>query len=167
MLNRAVRSLVCVSAIVGGSLLNGCVERELIATSSPSGALVTANGHEISRTPMSREFQWYGYYDASVRLDGYETKKVVTPVVAPPWLWFPFDLVTELLPITIRDEHRVEYVMEPTTAAMTEPAGMVERGRELRGQLQSGEFTKVKPPTTRPATKATTKATAKPATRSE
>jgi hypothetical protein len=141
------RALVtCALAIVG---LAGCVEREFIATSSPSGALVTANGHEVGRTPMGREFQWYGYYDTTVRMDGYEPQRQVTSVVAPPWLWFPFDLVMELLPFTIRDEHKAEFTLEPTTPEQLDPAGMVSRGRELQTQLESGTTTVTKTPTTR------------------
>lgn len=130
---------------------SGCVERELIATSTPSGALVTANGHEVGRTPMGREFQWYGYYDTTVRMEGYETKREVTSVVAPPWLWFPFDLVMEVLPFTIRDEHKVEITLEPTTPEVMDSTAMISRGRELQTKLESGQMTVEKPLTTRPA----------------
>src|SRR5688500_11229913 len=95
--------------------ITGCVERELVATSEQPGALVLLNNDEISRTPLAREFQWYGYYDATVQAEGHETLKTVTSVVAPPWLWFPLDLVMEVIPLTIRDVHRVHYVLKPTS----------------------------------------------------
>lgn len=119
--------------------MSGCVERELIATSEPSGALVSLNNEEISRTPLGREFQWYGYYDATVQAEGHETLKTVTPVVAPPWLWFPLDLVMEVLPVTIRDVHRVHYKLTPTLAETVEPKSMINRARSLQTQLQSSD----------------------------
>jgi len=143
------------SALAMGLIAAGCVERELIATSQPPGALVSLNNEEISRTPLGREFQWYGYYDASVRLEGYETRKTVTPVVAPPWLWFPFDFVAEIIPITIRDVHRVHYTLQPTSYEEVAPVALIDRARSLQGRLESGELTRVKPLTTRPANKPT------------
>lgn len=131
-------------------LAGGCVEREFIATSSPDGALLSMNGQEISRTPLAREPQWYGYYDATVRLDGYETKREVSDVVAPPWLWFPFDLVTELLPFTIRDEQRFHYELQPTPPEATDPPALISRGRQLQTRLESGQPRPT--PATQPAT---------------
>jgi hypothetical protein len=65
----------CLLGAAGALLMTsaGCVERELVAESEPSGALVSLNDLEVGRTPLGREFQWYGTYDATVRQDGYET----------------------------------------------------------------------------------------------
>lgn len=147
-LRRCLQMFLGICAATFG--LAGCVERELIATSEPPGALVSLNNEEISRTPLGREFQWYGYYDASVRLEGYETLKTVTPVVAPPWLWFPLDFLAEIVPITIRDVHRVHYVLEPTTYEQVAPDALIDRARSLQGRLESGLLTAIKPLTTRP-----------------
>src|SRR4051812_4161464 len=68
-------------------LAGGCVERELVVESAPDGALVYMNDQEVGRTPIRRDFQWYGTYDVVVRKEGYETLRAQTPVIAPPWLW--------------------------------------------------------------------------------
>ena len=55
--------------------LGGCVERTMTFQSNPPGALVYVNNQEIGRTPMRRDFTWYGNYDVVLRKDGYETLK--------------------------------------------------------------------------------------------
>ena len=142
----------------------GCVERELVVESNPDGALVYMNDQEIGRTPIRRDFQWYGTYDVVVRKDGYETLRTRTPVIAPPWLWMPFDLICQILPFRITDTQRVKYELKPASEAATDPARMIRRGRELQGKLESGEATVFKPLTTQPATqKAKSGGAARPA----
>src|SRR5688500_18580755 len=58
-----------------GPVGGGCVVREMVIDSEPRGALVYLNDQEIGRTPLTKEFTWYGTYDAVVRLEGYETLK--------------------------------------------------------------------------------------------
>lgn len=128
-----------VAAVLLAAAGGGCVERELVAESEPAGALVSMNDQEAGRTPLARDFQWYGTYDVTVRHDGYETLRTRTPVIAPPWLWAPFDFLAEVLPVTIRDVHRSRYVLQPTTNETVDTRLMVGRARELRGRLESGE----------------------------
>ena len=51
-------------------LAGGCVERELVVESDPDGALVYMNDQELGRTPIRRDFQWYGTYDVVVVAPG-------------------------------------------------------------------------------------------------
>ena len=71
----------------------------LTVKSDPPGALVYLNGEEVGRTPMTRDFTWYGTYDVELRKEGYETLKTSGKVIAPWWQWVPIDLFAELLPL--------------------------------------------------------------------
>ena len=141
--NAVKTSLVaCLALAVGG-----CVHRQLTVTTDPPGALVQLNGQEFGRTPVTRDFTWYGTYDVALRMDGYQTRKTTGKVIAPWWQWVPFDLFAELLPLT--DRRQLHYTMKPTTQETADPARMLERADALREQLQSTSNTRK--PTTAPA----------------
>jgi len=130
----------------------GCVQRQLTVTTDPPGALVHLNDQEFGRTPVTRDFTWYGTYDVQLRREGYETRKTRGKIIAPWWQWVPFDLVAELLPLT--DRRQLHYKLKPATQQTIDPQRMLDRAEALRGQLQSTKNTRS--PTTAP--------TAKPAT---
>jgi hypothetical protein len=134
-------------------LLSGCVNRVMTVKTDPPGALVYMNDQEIGRTPLSKEFLWYGNYDVVVRKDGYQTIKTSAAVPAPWWQWIPLDLVTDLFPL--RDEHVLKFALEPV--GQVDPMAVLHRGEELRGELESSSRTK-----TRGA--ATTQSSTRPAT---
>ena len=139
-------ALACV-----GLTFAGCVHRRLTVTTDPPGALVHLNGQEFGRTPVTRDFTWYGTYDVQLRKEGYETQKTRGEVIAPWWQWVPFDLFAEMFPIT--DRRALHYTLTPTTQATADPARMFDRAAELRGQLQSTPNTRA--PTTAPVPPAT------------
>ena len=128
--------------------LTGCVRRTLTVTSDPPGALVHLNGVEVGRTPMTRDFTWYGTYDVVLRKEGYETLKTRGKVIAPWWQWVPIDLAAELLPL--HDKHTLAYTMKPYTEASFDPQQMLARAERMRTQLRSSRHTRK--PTTAPAT---------------
>jgi hypothetical protein len=121
---------------------SGCVERTLTFTSSPPGALVYLNDQEIGRTPVTREFIWYGNYDVALRLDGYEALKTTQNVKAPIYQFIPIDLFAEMFDVT--DAH--EYHFNMTPAHNPDPQALLLRAEQLKSQLQSSQS-----PTTRPA----------------
>ncbi|MGZ3388170.1 MAG: PEGA domain-containing protein, partial [Isosphaeraceae bacterium] len=49
-------------------LVPGCVEQTMTIQSDPPGALVYMNDQELGRTPLTKDFTWYGDYDVQVRL---------------------------------------------------------------------------------------------------
>jgi hypothetical protein len=118
----------------------GCVERILSVQSNPSGALVYLNGQEMGRTPVQRDFTWYGTYDVVVRREGYETIKKSEPVIAPIYEWVPFDLVAELLPIPITNRHTLRYDLKPMPPATEASPGLMGRADQLKGELESSHF---------------------------
>ena len=132
----------------------GCVQRTMRVISNPPGAIVWMNDQEIGRTPLERDFTWYGNYDVQVRADGYEPLDTTTSVVAPWWQWPPIDLVAELMPFRPRDVRTISYTLKPATTQPAEPSVMLTRAAELRGMMQSTEFTRKPAPTSQPATRA-------------
>lgn len=132
---------------------SGCVRRTLTVTSNPPGALVFLNGTEVGRTPLERDFTWYGTYDVVLRKDGYETLKTRGKVIAPWWQWVPIDLFAELLPL--HDRHELAYTMKPYSEARTDPQQMLTRAQAMEKQLQSSRYTRQ--PATQPAAGATTR----------
>ena len=121
--------------------------------SDPPGALVYLNDREIGRTPVTRDFTWYGDYQVEIRRDGYESVKTHKWVIAPAYQWIPLDLFAELVPVTFRDRQKLFFQLKPEAANIAEPGPLLSRAEELKGQLQSSENTR----------KATTRAATKPA----
>lgn len=126
----------------------GCVERKLTVTSEPDGALVFLNNQEVGRTPLTRDFTWYGNYDVQLRKEGYQTLKTEHMLWAPWWQWIPFDLAADVMPFWFTDRREMSFKMEPATQEAADPQVMLSRATEMQTQLQSSEFTRQ--PTTAP-----------------
>jgi hypothetical protein len=141
-------------------LAPGCVEPTLSIDSNPPGALVYLNDQEVGRTPLERDFNWYGDYDIQIRQDGYQTLQTHQMLAAPAWNWVPFDLIAYLMPFTLKDHKTLHYTLQPVDPSKDQPAPLVARAESLKGQLESSPFTRVPTPrATQPTTKATTKPT--------
>jgi hypothetical protein len=147
------------SALVACLLSTGCVRRTLTVKSDPPGALVFLNGTEVGRTPLKRDFTWYGTYDVELRKEGYETLKAHGRVIAPWWQWVPIDLAAELLPL--HDRRTLAYTMRPYTEARIDPQQMLARAQQMSTRLRSSRYTRQ--PSTKPAVTATTRPTRRPA----
>jgi len=143
-------------------ITTGCVQRRLTVNSDPPGALVYLNGDEIGRTPVTRDFTWYGTYDVTLRKEGYETLKTRGKVIAPWWQWVPFDLAAEMLPLT--DRKQLSYNLRPIEGDQEDPEQMLNRAYETRGMLQSSKRTAERGPATQAATTDATPAEAPTAT---
>jgi hypothetical protein len=131
-----------------GALPGGCVERKLTVNSEPQGALAYLNNQEIGRTPVTRDFTWYGDFDVQLREEGYHTRKTHKHVTAPWWQWPPFDLLAEVLPVRLVDERQMTFTLKPASPEPAEPAALLDRAGELRAQLQSSPNTR-RPASTR------------------
>jgi hypothetical protein len=142
--------------------IGGCVEQTLSIDSNPPGALVYLNDQEVGRTPLTRDFKWYGDYDIQLRQEGYQTLSTHQMLAAPAWNWVPLDLLAYLIPVTFKDHKSLSYSLKPVDPSKDQPTGLVERAESLRGQLESSVFTRV--PTPRAATRTTggARATTKP-----
>src|SRR4051794_13019429 len=135
----------------------GCVERRLTVTSEPEGALAYLNNQEIGRTPVTRDFNWYGNVDVQLRKEGYQTRKTSKHVTAPWWQWPPIDLLAEVLPLRLHDDRTIAFTLKPGTTQPADPVALLDRATELRSKLQSSPNTRR--PTTMPTTMPTTATT--------
>ena len=142
-MRRFVGLLGCIVAVP--AVTGGCVERILTVQTNPPGALVQLNSQEMGRTPVSRNFTWYGTYEIVIRRDGYETSHTSAKVFAPIYEWIPLDLLSELLPIPLKDHHTLSYTLTPVPPASGPSPGILGRAAELKGQLEPSHY----PPTTR------------------
>jgi PEGA domain len=151
---------MCVAAMA--LFLAGCgVQRELVFTSNPTNALVYLNGEELGRTPVQKEFLWYGKYDVIVRKEGYVTAKTTTWVKPPWWQWIPFDFVAELLPVHLRDKQIFTYSLLPAPTQPADSELMLENAAEYRAKLEGTGTTQPAVKTKKKKTTAA-KATTKP-----
>jgi hypothetical protein len=148
-----MRGIVLFSIVLIGAATSGCVQRTLTVKSNPPEALVYLNGMEVGRTPVTRDFTWYGWYDVELRKEGFETLKTKGNVIAPWWQWVPLDLFAEALPL--RDKQWLSYTLRPTPVRAVDPEKLLDRGETMRGELESSAHTR-KPGSTRPSKKKTT-----------
>lgn len=136
-----IRSLgllgIFLAALTGAS---GCIERILTVQSNPPGALVELNGQELGRTPVTRDFTWYGIYDITLRLQDYQTLKTSAKVYAPIYEWIPIDLLIDLLPLPIKDHHRLSYDLLPAPPASQPSPGILDRATDLKGQMETTHY---------------------------
>lgn len=113
-------------------MLAGCVERRIVITSDPSGALVRLNDLEVGRTPCETDFTWFGVYDVVLRLEGYEPLITKAEAKAPIHEWPGFDLIALMIPVRKRTIVEWHFVLEP---ASKNTGALLERAEELRRDL--------------------------------
>jgi hypothetical protein len=119
----------------------GCgVQRTLQVESDPPGALVYLNGDEVGRTPMRKNFLWYGTYDVELRKEGYETLVKPAQVWAPWWQIPPIDFLAELVPVPLEDRHTVEYRLTPLGIEHSDPDAILKRAVATRGKLRGSRY---------------------------
>lgn len=100
-------SVVCCLA------LTGCIRRSLTIRTQPEGALVYMNEQYKGESPVTYDFQWYGWYRVRIEKEGYARLNDHKQLKAPFLFWIPLDLFMELLPWAIRDDREWSYTLEP------------------------------------------------------
>lgn len=119
-------------------LLAGCVERTISINTTPEGAMVYLNDTEVGRTPVSKNFTWYGNYDVVIRKEGYKTLQTSAPIREPWYQVPPLDFFSEcLFPATLRDNHYLEFELVPQERP--EPNELLKRAQEFRERTLYGE----------------------------
>jgi len=91
----------------------GCIRRSLTIRSEPPGAELRVNDKLLGTTPYAYDFMWYGWYRIKLTKPGYEQRDDRVLLRAPFYLWIPFDLVMELLPVPIHDTRALSYTLTP------------------------------------------------------
>lgn len=105
---------LCLALLV--LLAFGCVERRLIITSEPSGALIKVNDEPMGRTPLDVSFTWYGTYDLRLEHEGYQTLQTTREAEMPWWENPGPDLFAEAIP-NKRVEIKWHLQMQPAVPA--------------------------------------------------
>jgi hypothetical protein len=115
--------------------MGGCIQRTLVITSEPEGAIVWLNDVEVGRTPLETGFTFYGNYDVRLRKEGYEP--LVTHKVAstPLYEYPPIDFVVMALPW--RTETRIKWHFELERKAETPEAEREVSLRESADELRA------------------------------
>ena len=91
----------------------GCIRRSLTIRTQPENALVYMNEQLKGESPVTYDFQWYGWYRVRIEKEGYARLNDHRLLRAPLRFWIPLDLVMELLPWTVRDDREWSYTLEP------------------------------------------------------
>ena len=122
----------------------GCLQRTLVITSEPAGAVVWVNDVEVGRTPVETSFTFYGDYDVRLRLDGYEPLSTHR-VAATPWYEYaPIDFFAQAVPGGVETRIAWHFELEPLQErALSGPeaeAALLERAGELRGATRGSEL---------------------------
>jgi len=107
------KNLLCFILVSCLFVTSGCVQRKLTVKSDPSQAQVYFDGKYIGETPVDFDFDWYWEHDVELKKEGYESIKTSEEIKAPVYMWIPLDLVTALLPFTVRDDHELTYTLKP------------------------------------------------------
>ncbi len=139
------------------ALLSGCVERAMVITTEPFGAVVFDERMiPLSGSPADKSFVYYGKYRFTIVKDGYQTLVVEEDVKAPWYEWIFIDFVSEnVIPWTIRDIHRFHYKMQLATVFPLDQ--VLQQGEPLRTKgktlgepepptIQRGQPVRAEPP---------------------
>ena len=107
----------------------GCVDRTLVITSTPPGALVWVNDREVGRTPVRTAFTYYGTYDVRLVREGFEALQSEGRAVAPWWDRPIVDLVAEVMPERYESMVSWHFHLQPRD---DDRGVLVERARSMR-----------------------------------
>jgi hypothetical protein len=104
-----------IGIVLAAALLSsGCVRQLLTIKTEPSEAQVYVNDRLLGKSPVSYDFEWYGWHRVMIRKEGYTPVNEKKLLKAPLYLWIPLDLVMELLPFPIRDTRTWSYQLNAT-----------------------------------------------------
>lgn len=130
------RPIACLLALALLGLA-GCTERTLELESDPAGATVYVDGKRIGLTPISVPFDFYGTREFRLEKEGYQTVKVMQPVAAPIWQYFPLDFLADVvIPFPCKDARMFRFHLEPVQAA--DPDELMRRANEVRRRARGG-----------------------------
>ncbi len=119
---------------------SGCVQRKMVISTDPPGAVVTVNQTWRMKTPCTLPFKHYGTYDIQIEKDGYYPLNAKEPIAAPFHQQPGVDVVTDvLLPARIKDVRKLHYKLEKIDDP-DDIEGILARARELREK--SGRISK-------------------------
>lgn len=131
MRNHLFSTILCTFLCVTLLSVSGCIRRRMTIDSVPRGAMVSVDGHQIGRTPISTDFTYYGTRNIRLELDHYQTLHVRQPV-RPPWYQYAgVDFFADnFSPNEVKDQHTWTYTLLPQTVASRDQ--VLSRADQLR-----------------------------------
>ncbi|MBI4341217.1 MAG: PEGA domain-containing protein [Candidatus Omnitrophica bacterium] len=103
----------CLLSAVCCLLTTGCIRRSLTIRTDPPGALIYVNDQLKGPSPLTYDFEWYGWHRVMIRKEGYQRLDDRKMLRAPIWMWIPCDLAMELLPFPVKDRRTWSYALVP------------------------------------------------------
>ena len=132
----AVRSIIIIAVIAELFTFSGCVRRRLTLRTDPPGATVYLDNVEIGKTPLSRDFDYYGPRELRFVKEGCETHTEMVRLRAPWYQWIGLDFVSEtLVPGEILDRHNHSVKLRPVE--ITSPDMLIAQAEQLKSLAHS------------------------------
>ena len=118
------------------TLLSGCVRRRLTVRTDPPGAVATLDNVELGKTPITRDFDYYGKRELKLVKEGYEPHTQMIHLRAPWYEWIGFDFFSEvLIPGTLNDEQYFTIKLKPQQ--VVSPDDLIAEGERLKSLAHS------------------------------
>jgi hypothetical protein len=125
-------------------MLTGCVTRSYTIQSEPAGADVYVGGEHVGKTPVKKEFTFYGTREVIIRREGFAEKRADMKLKPPFYQRFPLDMVAEgILPFEFKNEQTFRYSLE--SAKSTNVPDLLARAGVARQQLKEVPVQKIIP----------------------
>jgi hypothetical protein len=126
------------------TMLTGCVSRSYTIQSEPAGADVFVGGEHLGKTPVKKEFTFYGTREVILRRDGFAEKRADMKLKTPFYQRFPLDIVAEgILPFEFENEQTFTYSLE--SGEPTKATDLLVRAKAARQQLNEVPVQKIIP----------------------
>jgi len=103
--------------LLGLMIASGCVKRQMVITSEPTGAEVVVNQTWRGETPFVLPYKHAGVYDIRLEKPGYYPLMVREPVIGKWHDRMGPDLVADVAPVNINDIRKFHYKLEPIAEA--------------------------------------------------
>ena len=115
---------------------SGCVRRRLTVRTNPPGAVAYLDNVELGKTPISRNFDYYGIRELKLIKEGYEPYTEMIHLRAPWYQWVGLDFFSEILmPGTITDERVYPITLKPQQ--VVSPYDLIAEGERMKAVAHS------------------------------
>ncbi len=123
------KTISCVSPMLVVLFTLGCVKRNILITTEPSGALVWVNDREVGKTPIEIDFLYYGEYDVRIEKSGKEPIMTAKYPQRPFWDVPVIDFVAEVSPFTFESNTTWHFNLETRN---DDADLLIHRAKEIR-----------------------------------
>ncbi len=118
------------------AFLSGCVRRRLTIRTDPPGAVAYLDNAELGKTPISRNFDYYGKRELKLVKEGYEPHTEMIQLRAPWYEWPIVDFFSEVvIPGTITDERVFPVKLKPQR--IVSPDDLIAEGERMKAIAHS------------------------------